>query len=76
MKPEPGAIALVPTAAAKEGANRLQWWKERGQAQADRIGCECIFLPIFNREDASNIEYITQVKVQDSYIFQEETQVI
>ena len=52
----------IPTAAAKESANRLQWWKERGQAQADRIGCECIFLPIFNREDAFNDEYIAQVK--------------
>ena len=48
----------IPTGAGKEGADRLEYWKKRGEDQALRIGAECIYLPILNREDAFNVEYI------------------
>jgi len=48
----------IPTGAGQEGADRIKFWKERGQAQADRIGTQCHFLPILNREDAFNEQYI------------------
>jgi cyanophycinase len=52
----------IPTGAGKEGADRLEYWKKRGQDQAMRIGTECIYLPIYKREDAFNSEYIERIK--------------
>jgi cyanophycinase len=51
----------IPTGAGQEGADRIQFWKERGAAQAKRIGAECRFLPILRREDAFNPQYIEEV---------------
>ena len=52
----------IPTGAGKEGADSLEYWKKRGQDQAMRIGTECIYLPIYKREDAFNSEYIERIK--------------
>ena len=51
----------IPTGAGQEGADRIEFWKERGAAQAKRIGAECRFLPILKREDAFNPQYIEEV---------------
>ena len=51
----------IPTGAGQEGADRIEFWKERGAAQAKRIGTECKFLPILRREDAFNPQYIEEV---------------
>lgn len=51
----------IPTGAGQEGADRIVFWKERGAAQAKRIGAECRFLPILKREDAFNETYIQEV---------------
>jgi cyanophycinase len=51
----------IPTGAGQESADRIEFWKERGAAQANRIGAECRFLPILKREDAFNEEFINQV---------------
>ncbi len=51
----------IPTGAGQEGADRIDFWKERGAAQAKRIGAECRFLPILKREDAFNETYIQEV---------------
>jgi cyanophycinase-like exopeptidase len=51
----------IPTAAGKESADRLEYWKQLGKAQADRLGVDSIFLPIFNRDDAYNPEYATLI---------------
>ena len=51
----------IPTGAGQEGADRIEFWKERGAAQAKRIGTECKFLPILKREDAFNETYIQEV---------------
>jgi len=52
----------IPTAAGKEGQDRLDFWRARGAEQAARIGCEVIYLPILNRDDASNQEFIDSIE--------------
>jgi len=42
----------LPTAAGRESATRLDYWRTMGEDQAKRIGAEQIFLPVFNRDDA------------------------
>jgi cyanophycinase len=51
----------IPTGAGQESADRIEFWKERGAAQARRMGAECRFLPILKREDAFNPQYIEEV---------------
>ena len=52
----------IPTAAGKEGADRLDFWKIRGADQGARIGCEVKYLPVLTREDAHNAQWIADVK--------------
>jgi cyanophycinase-like exopeptidase len=52
----------IPTAAGKETPDRLEYWKQLGKSQADRLGVDSIFLPIFTREDANNPEHVRQIK--------------
>jgi len=51
----------IPTAAGQESDDRLEYWKQLGKAQADRLGVDSIFLPIYTREDANNPEYATLI---------------
>jgi len=51
----------IPTGAGQESADRIQFWRERGEAQAKRLDTEVCFLPILTREDAFNETYISQV---------------
>jgi cyanophycinase len=51
----------IPTAAGRESSDRLEYWKELGLRQAESIGVEATYLPIFTREDAFNQEYIDVV---------------
>ena len=52
----------IPTAAGQESDDRLDYWKQLGKAQADRLGVDAIFLPIFTRDDANNPEYVAMIK--------------
>ena len=52
----------IPTGSSHEGDDRRSFWKRKGQEQSDRIGSECIYLPIHEREDAYNLEFVEQVK--------------
>jgi len=52
----------IPTAAGKESEARLNYWQQLGKAQADLIGATQLFLPIYTREDANNLEYANQIK--------------
>jgi len=52
----------IPTAAGQESQTRLKYWEDLGRAQAELIGVESIFLPIFNREDANNPKYAQLVR--------------
>ncbi len=51
----------IPTAAGKESADRLDYWKELGAAQAQRIGVTSIHLPIYSREDAFNQVHVDTI---------------
>jgi cyanophycinase-like exopeptidase len=51
----------IPTAAGRESRDRLQYWQDLGRKQADLLGVEQVFLPIFDREAAMNPDYANQV---------------
>jgi cyanophycinase len=48
----------LATAAGNEDEKSLNHWRDLGEAQARRLGAECIFVPVFNREDAFRAEYV------------------
>ncbi|ASY25418.1 cyanophycinase [Candidatus Planktophila lacus] len=52
----------IPTAAGKEGDDRLDFWRQRGAEQGARIGCEVKYLPVLTREDAFNEQWIAEIK--------------
>ena len=51
----------IPTAAGRESADRLEYWKQLGLTQAKAIGVEATYLPIYTREDALNQKYVDAV---------------
>lgn len=51
----------IPTASSGEGEVSRAKWKRLGQEQSDRIGSECLYLPIHEGEDAFNPEFIAAV---------------
>ena len=52
----------IPTGSSEEGEDRREFWRCRGQEQSDRIGSECIYLPIHEREDAFNPAFVDAIK--------------
>ena len=52
----------LPLAAGRESETRLEYWRTLGKEQADRIGAEQIFLPVFSREDAMKKEFAEMVE--------------
>jgi cyanophycinase-like exopeptidase len=51
----------IPTAAGRESADRLEYWKQLGLTQEKAIGVEATYLPIYTREDAFNRKYVDAV---------------
>jgi cyanophycinase len=51
----------IPTAAGKEGDERLDFWRKRGADQGVRIGCEVKYLPVLTRDDAHNPQWIAEI---------------
>ena len=52
----------IPTAAGRESQDRLNFWQQLGKEQAERLGVQQLFLPIYTREDAYNPIYIDQIQ--------------
>jgi cyanophycinase len=52
----------IPTASSHEGDVSRAKWKRLGQEQSDRIGSECIYLPIHEREDAFNPDFVEAIE--------------
>ncbi|CAN2216127.1 CphB Cyanophycinase and related exopeptidases [Candidatus Nanopelagicaceae bacterium] len=52
----------IPTASSHEGDSSREKWKRLGQEQSDRIGSECVYLPIHERDDAFNPEFVDAIK--------------
>lgn len=61
LKGKSNTFIQIPTAAGKEGDDRLEFWRLRGAEQGARIGCEVKYLPVLKREDAHNPEWIADV---------------
>ena len=61
-KGKKNSIVQIPTASSHEGDSSRERWRRLGKEQSDRIGSECIYLPIHEREDAFNPEFISQIK--------------
>ena len=51
----------IPTAAGKEGDERLDFWRKSGADQGARIGCEVKYLPVLTRDDAHNPQWIKEI---------------
>ena len=51
----------IPTAAAQESTSRLEYWRDLGQKQALAIGAKPLFLPIYTRDDAQNMDFVNQI---------------
>ena len=51
----------IPTAAAKESENRINYWRSLGEVAAKSLGVKQSFLPIFTRDDANNPELLKNV---------------
>ncbi len=52
----------IPTAAGKEGDDRLDFWRQRGAEQGARIDCQVKYLPVLTRDDAQNPQWIEAIK--------------
>lgn len=61
-KGKKNSFVQIPTASSHEGDSSRERWRRLGREQSDRIGSECIYLPIHEREDAFNPEFIAQIK--------------
>ena len=51
----------IPTAAGQESPERLHYWENLGRTQAELMKVEPHFLPIFNRNDAHNPEFVSLI---------------
>jgi len=56
------AYVQIPTAAGRESQDSLNYWKNLGQQQAERMEVQQVFLPIYTRDDAFKQEYVDAVK--------------
>jgi cyanophycinase len=52
----------IPTAAGRESDDSLAYWKKLGQAQADAMGVQASYLPIYTRDDAFKQEHVDSIK--------------
>ncbi len=51
----------IPTASSHEGQSSRDKWRRLGQEQAERIDSECIYLPIHERDDAFNPDFVERI---------------
>ncbi len=51
----------IPTASSHEGETSRARWKRLGQEQSDRIGSQCIYLPIHERQDAFSPIFVEMI---------------
>ncbi len=56
------AYIQVPTAAGRESADRLEYWRTLGAEQGRRIGVETTFLPVLSREHADDAQLAAQIE--------------
>jgi cyanophycinase len=59
---EPARVVCLPTAAGKEGAERIGYWSVLGVEHFTRMGIEVRALPVVARQDAQNPDLAAQVR--------------
>jgi cyanophycinase len=57
----PPRYVQIPTAASREGTERLAYWVKLGKAQAERLGVEAVPLVVTNRDEADDPALAAQV---------------
>jgi len=57
----PPRYVQIPTAASREGAERLAYWVKLGKTQAQRLGVEAVPLVVTNRAEADDPAIAAQV---------------
>jgi cyanophycinase-like exopeptidase len=57
----PPRYVQIPTAAGREGQQRLSYWVDLGRAQAERIGVEPVPLVVINRAQADDPDIAAKV---------------
>jgi cyanophycinase len=55
------SFVQIPTASSHEGSASREKWQRLGREQAERIGSEWFYLPIHEREDAFNQEFVDAI---------------
>ena len=61
LRGKKNSFVQIPTGSSHEGEDRRAYWRRRGAEQAERIGCELIYLPIHERVDAFNPDYVDAI---------------
>jgi len=51
----------IPTAAGQESEQRIQYWRELGEKQAEILDAQVRFLPIFDRDNANDPEIVSAI---------------
>lgn len=54
----------LATAAGRESAERLEYWRDLGAQQAMRLGVPVDYLPVYNRDDA--LDTACASRIQDA----------
>ena len=57
----PPRYVQIPTAASREGSERLAYWVELGRAQAERLGVEAVPLVVTSRDEANDPAFVDQI---------------
>ena len=55
------SFVQIPTASSHEGSASRDKWQRLGREQAERIGSQRVYLPIHEREDAFNQEFVDAI---------------
>jgi cyanophycinase len=55
------SFVQIPTASSHEGSASRDKWQRLGREQAERIGSQWVYLPIHEREDAFNQEFVDAI---------------
>lgn len=58
---QPPRYVQIPTAASREGPQRLSYWVELGRTQAARLGVQAVPLVVTTREEANDPAIVAQV---------------
>ncbi|HVC71250.1 MAG TPA: Type 1 glutamine amidotransferase-like domain-containing protein [Acidimicrobiales bacterium] len=58
----PARVAIVPTAASLEGAERVAWWLELGRRHYEAMGVEAVAVAVGNRAEADEPEMARRIE--------------